>query len=191
MLENIENRINSSSLRQELSDGIKRYPSNLKEYFKGLGPAFIVSSVGSAAGQWAADRLGFNSTAAQTTAAYIGGYIPGYTYFFTQEYLRNKSKYPKGFFSREMGHFALTFLAADYVADLSTFTPAFISSNVWMKNNTEINPAIRSLIAWNGSGLLYIAAISAIHPLTKRITQSINNGVKYLGSKIKPKKLSK
>ncbi len=187
MTESLESAVENSkqlSLGQELAHSIKKYPETWKDYFKSLAPALVVSSITSAVGQWAAMKLGYDSTAAMTAAAYVCGYIPGYATFFGLEYFRNKSKYPSGVLSKEFGEFVGTFMAADYVADLSTFTPAFIASNFWLANNTELHPAIRGIVAWDAASLLYISSISAIHPITRRINQSINTKIKSLYSRL-------
>jgi hypothetical protein len=175
------------TLRKELTESIKNYPKTWKEYFKGLAPAVVISSIGAAGGQWLANHLGYDSNFAMTASAYVCGYIPGYSYFFGQEYIKNKKKYPKGIISKEFGEFVGTFMASDYVADFTTFTPAFIASNLWMANNTEIHPALRSIIAWNSSAMLYISAMAGLHPVTRRVTQGINHGLESLVKKIKKK----
>ena len=68
---------------------------------KTLGPACLISSVGSALSQWASVKMGYDSAAATTLAAYIGGYATGYSSFFGLEYLRNRQKYPRGLLSKE------------------------------------------------------------------------------------------
>ena len=195
-MERLERIVNEPSLvqeqptlRQELSQSIKAYPKTWKGYFKQITPAILVSSVGAAAGQWAAQKMGYDSNAAMTAAAYVCGYIPGYSTFFGIEFLRNRDKYKK-VFSKEFGEFAGTFMAADYVSDITTFTPVFIASNLWMANNTEIHPAVRSLIAWNSAGWLYLSTMSALHPLTRRINNSINEGVRKTFKKIRGKNIS-
>ncbi len=190
MGEQLEKKVfpnNPLTLKQELKQSINNYPKTWKEYAKKLAPAIIVSTAGAAFGQWAATRLGYEGKVATTSASYICGFIPGYITFFGLEFLRNRHKYPK-LLSKEFGEFAGTFLAADYVADLSTFTPTFIAANVWLTDNTELSPAARGAIAWNSAGLLYISAISALHPLTRRITSSINKGVKHIYKKVFKKK---
>jgi hypothetical protein len=181
MSENLDDIILTSqpTLREELSQSIRNYPKTWREYLKSLAPAVAISAIGSAAGQWAATSLGYDSKLATTTAAYVCGYVPGFTTFFTMEYTRNREKYPR-VFSKEFGEFVGTFLAADYVSDLSTFTPVFISSNLWMTDHTQIHPAMRSIIAWNVGALGYISAISALHPVARRLNQAINRGVKRI-----------
>ncbi len=181
-----ENENVEISLGKELSNSIRNYPSTFKNYFKQLAPAIVISSIGSAAGQYLANKFGYDSNAALTAAAYICGYIPGYSYFFSSEYRTNRENYPK-FLSKEFGKFVSTFMAADYVADITTFTPAFIASNIWMTENTDINPALRSVIAWNAAAFLYMGTISALHPLSRRITDGINNNFKKIVGKIKRK----
>lgn len=172
-------------LREELVKSIRNYPKNWREYAKALTPAIIISSVGSAGGQWFASSHGYDSNLAMTASAYVCGYIPGYTYFFGAEYVKNKLNYPNGIFSRKFAEFAGSFMAADYVADITTFTPAFITSNLWLSNNTDIHPAFRSLVAWNGSALLYLSMMAGLHPLTRRITGRINKGLESVFKKIK------
>ncbi|MBP7708680.1 hypothetical protein KA107_03265 [Candidatus Pacearchaeota archaeon] len=188
MTEQLETKLEKSkspTLKEELKDSIKAYPQTWKKYFKQLAPAIGISSIGSAVGQWAAYKLGYeDNNLAMTASAYICGYIPGFTYFFTSEYLANKDKYPQ-FFSKEMGKFAGTFFAADYVADMTTFTPEFMATNVWLNNNTDLGPISRSLIAWNSCGMLYLSAMAGLHPLTRRITEKINKGITSLKKKIK------
>ncbi len=174
------------TLRQELSQSIHAYPKTLKEYFKQLAPAVVVSSLGSALGQYGATELGYDTKFATTAAAYVCGYIPGYTTFFTLEYLKNQNKYP-AVFSKEFGGFVSTFMAADYVADMLTFTPVFIASNIWLTDNTALNPALRSIIAWNTASVLYIASISALHPVTRRISQALNKHVRSLYQTVRKK----
>lgn len=184
MTNNLE-QIAQPSLKNELKESIKNYPKTWKEYAKQLAPAVVVSSIGAAIGQELATRLGYDSKIATTAASYVCGYIPGYATFFGLEFFRNKDKYPRGIFSREFAHFAGTFLAADYVADITTFTPAFIASNIWLTDNTDLSPAARGLTAWNTSALLYICAIAGLHPLTRRITSSVNNTIKSVVKRIK------
>lgn len=186
-LEKIVDGTSVPSLGEELKQSVHEYPQTWKKYVKQLGPAVIISSIGAAAGQWAAHKLGYDSKAAMTATAYVCGYVPGFAYFFTSEYLTNKEKYPNGVLSKEFAHFAGTFMAADYVADLSTFTPAFISSNVWLADHTNLHPAVRSLVAWNTSALLYISAIAGLHPLARRATEKINKGIKKLGNILRKK----
>ncbi|MEK6889007.1 MAG: hypothetical protein AABW80_02770 [Nanoarchaeota archaeon] len=184
MTENLE-QVAQPSVKDELKDSIKNYPKTWKAYAKQLAPAIVVSSIGAAIGQELATRLGYDSKLATTTASYVCGYIPGYTTFFGLEYWRNKNKYPKGVFSREFAEFAGTFLAVDYVADLTTFTPAFIASNLWLTDNTNLSPALRGLTAWNASALLYVTAMAGLHPLSRRATSAINKAVKSVVRKLK------
>ncbi|MBI3333948.1 hypothetical protein HYZ97_00480 [Candidatus Pacearchaeota archaeon] len=184
MTKNLEQTAHST-LEQELKESIKGYPRTWIEYFKQLAPAVVVSSIGAAAGQELATRLGYDSKLATTAASYVCGYIPGYLTFFGLEYWKNRGKYSDGLFSREFAHFAGTFLAADYIADIATFTPAFIASNIWLTDNTDLSPAVRGLTAWNTSALLYISAIAGLHPLTRRITSAVNNKVKSVVKKLK------
>ena len=165
------------TLRQELKQSVRQYPKTWVEYMKTLGPACLISSVGSALSQWASVKMGYDSAAATTLAAYIGGYATGYSSVFGLEYLRHRQKYPRGILSKEFGEFVGTFLAADYVADLTIFSPSFIFANVWLAHHTKIHPATRSLLAWNSAAFLYILGMAALHPGTRRINQSINKGV--------------
>lgn len=169
----------SPTLRQELSNSIHAYPHTWVEYFKAVGPAIVISSVASSVGQWAITELGYDSKAATTASAYVCGYLPGYSYFFLSEYHRHREHYGK-LFSKKFGEFVGTFLAADYVADLTTFTPAFIAANVWMTDHTDFHPVVRGMLAWNGAALLYVSSISALHPLSRRINTSLNKRIRSL-----------
>jgi hypothetical protein len=189
MVEQLEEKVNVSenkTLGQELKQSIVNYPKTWREYGRNLAPAIIASSIGSALGQWAVTKLGYDGKAATTAAAYVCGYIPGYITFFGTEFIRNRHRYPK-LLSKEFGEFVGTFLAADYVADLSTFTPSFIAANLWLTDNTDLHPAVRGLAAWWTASLFYISSISALHPLARRINSSINNGIKKVYRKIRKK----
>lgn len=178
-------QIAQPSLKDELKESIRAYPKTWKEYAKQLGPAVIVSSIGAAVGQELATRLGYDSKLATTLSSYVCGYVPGYLTFFGLEFFRNKQKYPNGILSKEFAHFAGTFLAADYVADITTFTPAFIASNLWLTDNTDLSPAARGLTAWNTSALLYICAMAGLHPLTRRTTSAVNGAIKSIAKRLK------
>ena len=191
MAEALEAKVDSpqQSLGRELVDSLRNYPSNWVNYMKQLGASVLISSVGSATAQWIAQRMGYNGATAQTVAGYIGGYGTAYPYFFGSEFLRNRDKYPR-LFSREFGKFVGTFLAADYVADLSTFSPAFIASNVWLTNHTDMHPLPKGLIAWNTAGLLYTSVMAGLHPAIQRVNNAINRGIKSVYHKIKRRKKS-
>lgn len=178
----------SASLKTELAESIRHYPSHWKSYMKQLAPTVLISSLGSATAQWIADRMGFDGTTAQTIAGYIGGYGTGYPFYFGSEYLLHKERYPKGIISKEFGKLVGTFLAADYVADLSTFTPTFIGSNAYLANNTDIAPFPRGLIAWNTAGLLYTSVMAGLHPAVQRVNSAINRGIKSVCRKLRKKK---
>lgn len=174
----LESKVDTPSLRQELATSIINYPSTLKEYTKGLAPAFLISATGCALGQWAAHKLGYDSPTAQTAAGYVCGYVPGFVAFFTREYLTNKKKYPRGVMSREFGHFVGTFLAADYLADFTTFTPTFVTSNALLTQHTTLHPVVRGIISWTAGATLYTAAIAGLHPVAKRATSALNSKIK-------------
>ena len=182
-MKDLEQRIGdqptSPTLQQELIQSIRNYPGTWVNYTKNLAPALGISMLGAAAGQWAITEMGYQSHFATTGAAYVCGYIPGYATFFTLEFLKNRAQYPK-LLSRKFGEFVGTFLAADWVADVSTFTPAFIASNIWLTDHTDLHPAVRSLVAWGASSLLYISAMSALHPVARRANQKLNKGIKSL-----------
>ena len=173
------------SLRQEISESIRHYPSTLVKYGKTLGPAILIASVGSATAQLGAQKLGFDTPSMMTAAAYLGGYVPGYCFFFGREYYKNKDCYPNGMLSKGFGEYVASFFAADYLADITTFTPAFIFSNIWLTNHTSLNPFSRGLLAWNGCALPYLAAMAALHPVTKRATEAVNKGIVSLVSTVK------
>jgi hypothetical protein len=146
-----------------------------------------IGSVGAGVGQWAAQKLGYDSVAAQTASAYLCGYIPGYAVMFEREFRKNRDKYPRRL-SKPFGNFVGTFLASDYVADLSTFTPLFIASNAYLINNSDMPALPRTLLLWNGLGLVYTSVMAGLHPTMQRVNNAINRGIKRTYNKIKGKK---
>ncbi|MGV8142208.1 MAG: hypothetical protein ACP5NS_01065 [Candidatus Pacearchaeota archaeon] len=189
MTETLEARIETpKSLKTELAESMRKYPSNWVSYMKQLAPTIFVSSLGSATAQWLAERMGFEGTTAQTVAGYIGGYGVGYPFYFGSEYILHKDRYPRGILSKEFGKFVGTFLAADYIADLSTFTPTFIASNAYLADHTDIAPFPRGLIAWNTAGVLYTTVMAGLHPAIQRVNQAINRRIKSVYHKLKKKK---
>ncbi len=163
-----------------LRERAKDYSSTWKEYFRTLAPAIAISSVGSAIGQAVATHLGADSITANTLAAYVCGYIPGYTYYFRQEYKNHRERYPNGIKSKEFATYVGTFFAADWVSDILTFTPTFIGTNLLLMRHTNVSPFMRGIIAWDGAALLYISSMSALHPFTQRLTDSANAGIRRL-----------
>jgi len=185
--DNLEGMLNSKepTLKEELTQAVKDYPKTFIKYLKQLTPAILVSSVGAAAGQWAANELGYDSNVALTTAGYIAGTIPGYSYFFGSEFLSNRQNYPNGILSKEFGEFAGSFMASDYLADLTTFTPAFVAGNVLLNENTDMSPFMNGVVAWNAASFLYLCTMSALHPVAERVTRSVNNKVRGLWKNIR------
>src|SRR3989338_4312435 len=154
----VADNLEQKTLKEELKESIRHYPSNARKYLNQLGPSMLVCTAGAAFGRWVAHKKGYDSPTAGITASYIAGYVPGYAYFLGSEFLKNKDHYEK-IFSKKFGEFASTFLAADYVSDMIAFTPAFISSSIWLRNNTKLDNWEQGAIAWVGSGLLYLAFI--------------------------------
>lgn len=189
MTESLETRLETpKSLRTELAESFRSYPKNWVSYMKQLAPTILISSLGSATAQWIAQRMGHDGATAQTIAGYIGGYGTGYPFYFGSEYLLHKDRYPKGIISRDFGRFVGTFLAADYVADLSTFTPTFIGLNAYLTNNTDMEPFPRGLVAWNTAGILYTTVMAGLHPAIQRVNSAINRGIKSAFSRFKKRK---
>ena len=167
------------SLSSELRESMRNYPRTLLSYTKSILPAAAVSATGSALAQWSAQKMGYESATAATVAGYLGGYIPGYATFFGLEFKKNREKYPK-FFSKEFGKFVSTFLAADYIADLAVFSPTLIATNVALVNNTDMHPFPRGLTSWAVATVPYLLVISGLHPVVRRVNETVNNGIKKL-----------
>lgn len=187
MNESLDAIVEKPSLSSELKEQIKNYPKNWVEYMKSLAPALIMSTVGAAAGPEVAKNLGYNSEFASLAASYLIGYPMGYTTAFSIEYFRNRKKYGS-IFSKEFGKYVYTFLASDYITDITVFQTTMLGSNFWLKENTELSEAARKAAAWLTGGFCWISAMAGMHPIARRVNEYINTSVKNLYHKFKDKK---
>ena len=179
-----ESTVEKPSLLDEMKVQVKHYPKNWVEYMKGLMPTLVVSTIGAFYGPDVAQELGYTSEFSKILGTYILGYSMGYTTAFGIEYFRHKEKYPNGIFSKEFKDYIVSFIAADYVADLSVFQTTMLTANYLLGQYTEMNENTRKAAAWVGAGLCWISAMAGLHPITKRVNEYLNNTIKNVYHKL-------
>ena len=164
------------TLKEETIEHIKKFPTTLKQYCRELGPLILpMAGIGGLA-QAGAQKMGFDTPAQMTLAAIVVTYPLYYSTVFVAEYIRNKPTYQKS--KKLFGKYMLDFLAADYVADLTSYTPIFVGTNLWLgKHDPQMQPIERNMIASIAGSTVYIINMAAFLPIIRKATEISNRAI--------------
>lgn len=166
----------------------KPYLRQLGENLLHMGPAFLASTAGVKIGGRIADSLPDASLLDVNAIPYAGGFLFGFGWFYAQEFIINRNKYPN-LASKEFAGFCANFYLYDICADAMFYTPEFAAVNTALikyGGNVEDAATVANVFA----GTTYMLASAKLWPATlkmsSKLKEKVSSGISnYLHNKPK------
>ena len=169
----------------------KTYREELIHIGKIMGPAFVVGTIGTYVGGEIAQRLtDVSSFWDINTIPYAGGFVAGLGFFFGQEFITNRDKYPK-LNSKEFRSFCLDFYLYDIVADMTLYSPTFAATNTYLTTQQNLDLATSSAIANVVGGVVYMAGSAKAYPWTQKMSRKLRKSAHNVEEYVKNRTPSK
>jgi len=157
--------------------GLKWYGGSIRDNYKEFVPALVCSTAAASLAQAAVDMMENPHEVLMQSAGYFAALASGYVVFLGLSYKNKPENYPNGFISKEMGNTFATMASADYVADLVSYTPVFITVNHLMLNNGH-SGLVSGLCAAGAASTTYFFTVCGLYDRCQAAAKHINKGVR-------------